>query len=207
MHRFAAAARAARPAACASGRGVDACRRRSRWKRGAHAHSCRARRAPRLPAAPDRGRLDDTAAAAAPAPSRAPPRRRVRHEQQVVAMFVDLRDSTALGETRLPYDVVFILNQFFAEMSEALKTTGGHYSTFAGDGLMALYGTDDDLPGLPRRDPRRNRDPARLARINAALSADLASRYGPALAFTPATRSLGRWVRRTIRSFRRSATR
>ena len=67
------------------------------------------------------------------------------HEQQVVAMFVDLRDSTALGETRLPYDVVFILNQFFAEMSEALQTSGGHYSQFTGDGLMALYGLDGDI--------------------------------------------------------------
>jgi len=67
------------------------------------------------------------------------------HEQQVVAMFVDLRDSTALGETRLPYDVVFILNQFFAEMSGALEATGGHYAQFAGDGLLALYGLETDI--------------------------------------------------------------
>lgn len=67
------------------------------------------------------------------------------HEQQVVAMFVDLRDSTMLGETRLPYDVVFILNQFFAEMSDALAATGGHYAQFAGDGLLALYGLETDI--------------------------------------------------------------
>jgi len=67
------------------------------------------------------------------------------HEQAVVAMFVDLRGSTALGETRLPYDVVFILNQFFAEMSEALQATGGHYAQFAGDGLLALYGLHGDI--------------------------------------------------------------
>ena len=42
-------------------------------------------------------------------------------EQSVAAMFVDLRGSTALGESRLPYDVVFILNQFFAEMYQALE--------------------------------------------------------------------------------------
>ncbi|NJN50589.1 MAG: hypothetical protein HC809_01120 [Gammaproteobacteria bacterium] len=42
----------------------------------------------------------------------------------------------------MPYDVVFILNQFFAEMAAALEVTGGHYSTFTGDGLMALYGLD-----------------------------------------------------------------
>ena len=67
------------------------------------------------------------------------------HEQTVVAMFVDLRGSTALGESRLPYDVVFILNQFFAEMSDALQMTGGHYAQFTGDGLLALYGLEGDV--------------------------------------------------------------
>ncbi len=61
-------------------------------------------------------------------------------ERGVVAMFVDLRGSTRLGETRLPYDVLFILNRFFAEMTDVLESTGGHYAQFAGDGLMALYG-------------------------------------------------------------------
>jgi adenylate cyclase len=61
-------------------------------------------------------------------------------ERSVVAMFVDLRGSTALGEHKLPYDVVFVLNRFFAEMSEALDATRGHYAQFAGDGLLALYG-------------------------------------------------------------------
>lgn len=67
------------------------------------------------------------------------------HEQLVVAMFVDLRGSTALGEARLPYDVVFILNQFFAEMSAALAATGGHYAQFTGDGLLALYGLEGEI--------------------------------------------------------------
>jgi adenylate cyclase len=40
----------------------------------------------------------------------------------------------------MPYDVLFILNQFFDEMSKALASTGGHYSNFTGDGLMAIYG-------------------------------------------------------------------
>ncbi len=63
-------------------------------------------------------------------------------EQRVAAMFVDLRGSTALGEKKLPYDVVFVLNRFFEEMAAALRTTGGHYAQFAGDGLMALYGLE-----------------------------------------------------------------
>jgi adenylate cyclase len=61
-------------------------------------------------------------------------------EQLVTVLFVDLRGSTGLGEARLPFDTLFILNQFFAEMIGALKETGGHYANFTGDGLMALYG-------------------------------------------------------------------
>ncbi|MFH1805885.1 MAG: adenylate/guanylate cyclase domain-containing protein [Pseudomonadota bacterium] len=63
-------------------------------------------------------------------------------ERQVVVLFADLRDSTKLGETKMPYDVLFILNQFFAEMTDALRQTGGLYAQFNGDGLMALYGLD-----------------------------------------------------------------
>ena len=63
-------------------------------------------------------------------------------EQVVTVLFVDLRGSTRLGETRLPYDVLFVLNRFFTEMSAALQDSRGHYAQFNGDGLMALYGLD-----------------------------------------------------------------
>jgi len=67
-------------------------------------------------------------------------------ERPVVAMFVDLRGSTRIAESRLPYDVVFIMNQFFAEMYEALRATSGYYAQFRGDGLLALYGLESELP-------------------------------------------------------------
>lgn len=38
-------------------------------------------------------------------------------ERLVTVVFVDLRGSTTLGEARLPYNVLFILNQFFHEMT------------------------------------------------------------------------------------------
>jgi adenylate cyclase len=65
-------------------------------------------------------------------------------ERLVTVMFVDLRGATALAEGKLPYDVLFVLNQFFHEMTQALVATRGHYSQFTGDGLMALYGLDGD---------------------------------------------------------------
>lgn len=66
-------------------------------------------------------------------------------EQKVAIMFIDLRGSTKLGEEKLPYDVLFVLNQYFAEMSEALSETRGHYAQFSGDGLMALYGLENGV--------------------------------------------------------------
>ena len=67
-------------------------------------------------------------------------------ERPITVVFVDMRGSTTLGEAKLPYDVLFILNQFFHEMTKALVATNGHYSQFTGDGLMALYGLYDDDP-------------------------------------------------------------
>jgi adenylate cyclase len=61
-------------------------------------------------------------------------------ERLITILFTDLRASTGLAEGKLPYDVLFILNQFFYEMTQALSASNGHYSQFTGDGLMALYG-------------------------------------------------------------------
>jgi adenylate cyclase len=67
-------------------------------------------------------------------------------ERLITVMFVDLRGSTSIGEARLPYDVLYLLNRFFHEMTRALAATNGHYSQFTGDGLMALYGLHDADP-------------------------------------------------------------
>ena len=85
-----------------------------------------------------------------------------------------MRASTKLGEERLPYDVVFILNQFFAEMSEALRETRGHYAQFSGDGLMALYGLESDMAAGCRDAMRGAAAMAkRLESLNARLAEEL----------------------------------
>ena len=66
-------------------------------------------------------------------------------EQEIVILFADLRDFTQLAETRLPYDVVFILNRYFEEMGQAIEAAAGHVDKFIGDGLMALFGLDMSL--------------------------------------------------------------
>jgi len=72
-------------------------------------------------------------------------------EQEVVVLFADLRDFTQLAETRLPYDVVFILNRYFEEMGQAIEAAGGQVDKFVGDGLMALFGLDMSSPRPPIR--------------------------------------------------------
>lgn len=76
-------------------------------------------------------------------------------ERPITVVFVDLRGATTIGEARLPYDVLYLLNQFFHEMKTALTSTNGHYSQFTGDGLMALYGLDDSDPAKGAADALR----------------------------------------------------
>jgi len=96
-------------------------------------------------------------------------------ERTVTILFCDLRGSTRLCETRLPYDVVFILNQFFAEMSAALAETDGYYAQFAGDGLMSLYGLESD-PHTASRNALRGAASMvrRLEALNRHLASELA---------------------------------
>jgi adenylate cyclase len=95
-------------------------------------------------------------------------------EREIAAMFLDLRDSTRLGEGRLPYDVVFIMNQFFAEMHAALRASGGYYAQFRGDGLLALYGLESSLSYACRAAIEGAAEmQSRIERLNRTLAADL----------------------------------
>jgi len=66
-------------------------------------------------------------------------------ERDIVVLFADIRGFTQISEQRLPYDVVFILNRYFAEMGAAIEASGGRIDKFIGDGIMALFGVDDNL--------------------------------------------------------------
>ncbi|MBI3514212.1 MAG: adenylate/guanylate cyclase domain-containing protein [Proteobacteria bacterium] len=64
-------------------------------------------------------------------------------EAEIAVLFADLRGFTSLCEHRLPFDTVFLLNRYFAEMGRAIEDTGGHLDKFIGDGVMALFGLRD----------------------------------------------------------------
>ena len=78
-------------------------------------------------------------------------------EQEVAVLFADLRGFTSMAERRLPYDVVFLLNQYFRAMGEAVTAAGGRVDKFIGDGVMAVFG----LEGRPELASAQALDAAR----------------------------------------------
>jgi adenylate cyclase len=63
-------------------------------------------------------------------------------ERVVTVMFADLRGFTRMSEGKLPFDVVFFLNQFLGRMAEVIEDSGGFVDKFMGDGIMAVFGMD-----------------------------------------------------------------
>ena len=64
-------------------------------------------------------------------------------EKVVTVMFADIRDFTRMTESRLPFDVVYLINQFSKAMGKAVEKNEGRIDKFLGDGFMALFGVDD----------------------------------------------------------------
>jgi adenylate cyclase len=95
-------------------------------------------------------------------------------EREIAILFADLRAFTQLAETRLPYDVVFILNRYFAAMGGAVEAAGGHVDKFIGDGVMALFGIESGAAAGCREALAAARLMSeRLVELNRALEHDL----------------------------------
>lgn len=95
-------------------------------------------------------------------------------EKEIAILFADLRSFTQFAEKRLPYDVVFVLNRYFANMGQAVEGAGGHLDKFIGDGVMALFGINSP----PEQACREALDAARamgikLKELNDSLAPDL----------------------------------
>ncbi|HUU61657.1 MAG TPA: adenylate/guanylate cyclase domain-containing protein [Acidimicrobiia bacterium] len=70
-------------------------------------------------------------------------------EQEVGVLFADLRGFTSFAESLLPYDVVHVLNRFYALAGGVMERHGGTIATYMGDGFMALFGVaPGDGPAL-----------------------------------------------------------
>jgi adenylate cyclase len=79
-------------------------------------------------------------------------------------LFLDLRGFTVLSEAKLAFDVVYILNTFFAEAGRAVELAGGRVDKYMGDGMMAVFEHEDGLPEAARNAL------AAVAAIDAALA-------------------------------------
>lgn len=64
-------------------------------------------------------------------------------EKTVTVMFADLRDFTKTSESRLPFDVVYLINQFSRAMGKVVESHNGRIDKFLGDGFMALFSVDE----------------------------------------------------------------
>jgi adenylate cyclase len=95
-------------------------------------------------------------------------------EKEIAVLFADLRGFTAISERKLPYDVVFVLNRYFAAMGQAIEQAGGRLDKFIGDGVMALFGIESG----PERGARQALAAARamaatMDQLNQTLTHDL----------------------------------
>ena len=93
-------------------------------------------------------------------------------ERYLVIMFVDMRGSTRLAEQRLPFDTVFVINQFLNAVSRAIVAAGGSPNQVLGDGLLALFG----LAGPPE-------EACRAAIVAAAMIAANVEKLNGALSY------------------------
>ncbi len=95
-------------------------------------------------------------------------------EREIAILFADLRSFTQLSEQRLPYDLVFLLNRYFAEMGHAVEEAGGRIDKFIGDGVMALFGLDSGVEAGCREALAAAKGMAeRMQSLNRALTHDL----------------------------------
>jgi adenylate cyclase len=63
-------------------------------------------------------------------------------ERTIAVLFADLRTFTGIAEQKLPYDLVFLLNNYFETVGECITNAGGMVDKFIGDGVMALFGVE-----------------------------------------------------------------
>lgn len=114
-------------------------------------------------------------------------------EKELAVMFVDLREFTRFSQQRLPFDVVFVLNEFFAVVGSAITEHGGWIDKFLGDGLLAVFGQRAGVEVGCRQALRTARaiDLA-LDHINAKLQAEIGRPLQVGIGIDAGTLLLGR---------------
>jgi adenylate cyclase len=68
-------------------------------------------------------------------------------EKPLAVLYVNMREFNELTRTKLPYDVVFLLNQFFTTVGTAIRAQGGTIDKYVGDGVIAVFGQRHGVEG------------------------------------------------------------
>jgi adenylate cyclase len=95
-------------------------------------------------------------------------------EMDIAVLFVDIRAFTNIAESKLPYDVVFLLNRYFEAMGRSIEEAGGLIDKYIGDAVMALFGVETDAQqGCYAALVAAKQMGVRLSALNAAFANDL----------------------------------
>lgn len=71
-------------------------------------------------------------------------------EKHMFILFADIRGFTSFSEHFPPYDVIYVLNYYFHEMTRVIERHGGIIDNYMGDALLALFESDDPHDGARR---------------------------------------------------------
>lgn len=95
-------------------------------------------------------------------------------ERTLAVLSINMREFSDLSARRLPYDVVFLLNEFFATLATTIKAQGGTIDKFIGDGLIAVFGQKAGVEAGARQALRAIREiDLALDHLNAAIGGEL----------------------------------
>ncbi|HMA08734.1 MAG TPA: adenylate/guanylate cyclase domain-containing protein, partial [Ramlibacter sp.] len=72
-------------------------------------------------------------------------------EREVAILFIDLRRWTTLSEGHLPFDLVYVLDQYFTAVGDAVREAGGVPNQFIGDSVMAIFGLEVGIAAASRQ--------------------------------------------------------
>jgi class 3 adenylate cyclase len=75
---------------------------------------------------------------------------RAGESKNVTILFSDVADSTSISERLSPYDLLYLLNRYFVQVGDIIERNGGFIDRFIGDGVMAIFGIEDQ-PNAPLR--------------------------------------------------------
>ena len=63
-------------------------------------------------------------------------------ERNIGVLFFDIEEYTPFAEKQLPYDVIHVLNKYYALVGRSVQANNGHIIDYYGDGILAVFGLE-----------------------------------------------------------------